>query len=355
MIDWDLAETLQRVEELTTKHGLDRVLIDDGLALNWMLGIRSAVREGGTDPVFGLELSTSSSDGPAVRILAPVNEIDQVRELILGSVASGAALEFEAVPWQHWPIENETDAAFGRDLDVLRRTLLPQHVTRLETLTADVTEIVEEALLVADSGVSERDLAGDLARALRRSGIQPVVLLVGSGDRFARMKHPFPSSEPLTGNVMVSVGAQRHGLVTSVTRIAALDPLRDEPRELYQRLLHVEGAFLDASVAGAALNDVFTHGTSAYSASGLEPDAWKAHHQGGLAGLVAREVIAGKARNVALRPGMVVAWNPSHAGFKVEDVAIVGSGESTVLGRPGPAWPAHVHHGRVRPGILEKG
>lgn len=182
-----------------------------------------------------------------------------------------------------------------------------------------------------------------------------MVLLVGSGDRFARMKHPFPSSELLTGNVMVSVGAQRHGLVTSVTRIAALDPLRDEPRELYQRLLHVEGAFLEASVAGADLADVFTRGTNAYSASGLAPDAWKAHHQGGLAGLAAREVIAGKAQSLPLAPGMVVAWNPSHAGFKVEDVAVVGRGLPAVLGRPGPSWPAHVHHGRVRPGILEKG
>lgn len=354
MIDWDLAEPLRRVTELTVTHGLDRVLIDDGLALNWMLGIRSAVREGGTDPVFSLELATSS-DGPAVRILAPVNEIDQVRELVLDSIVQGDSLEFEAVPWQQWPIENRTVDAFGRDLDVLRRTLLPQHVARLETLTADVTEIVEQALLAADPGQSERELAGDLARALRRHGIQPAVLLVGSGDRFARVKHPFPSLEPLTGNVLVSVGAQRHGLVTSVTRIAALKPLRDEQRELYQRLLQVEGAFLSASVAGEDLADVFTHGTSAYSAFGLEPDAWKAHHQGGLAGLVAREVIAGKAQSVPLAPGMVVAWNPSHAGFKVEDIAIIGHGEPTVLGRPGGSWPAHVHNGRPRPGILEKG
>lgn len=354
MIDWDLAEPVRRVAELASQHGLDRVPIDDGLTLNWMLGIRTAVREGSTDPVFRLELSMAGG-APAVRVVAPVNEIDQVRELVHRSVVQGETLEFEAVPWQQWPRENATDAAFSRDLLALRRTLLPQHLTRLEALTAEVAQIVEGALLTADGGMTENDLAGELARELRRRGIQPVVLLVGSGDRFARAKHPFPSTTPLRGKVLASVGAQRGGLVTSVTRIAALDALGDQERELFQRLLQVEGAFLEASVAGAELADVFAHGTAAYAAFGVEPDAWKGHHQGGLAGLVAREVIAGKAQSVALAPGMVVAWNPSHAGFKIEDVAVVGSGAPTVLGRPGPSWPAHMHNGRARPGILEKG
>ncbi|UNK70690.1 M24 family metallopeptidase [Microbacterium sp. H1-D42] len=354
MTDWDLTAPLQRIAELAATHGLDRAVIDDGLVLNWMLGIRSAVREGSTDPAFVIDLS-ALSDEPVVRVIAPVNEIEQVRDLMLGGVVQGAALEFEAVPWQQWPMAKETDAAFTADLKVLRRTMLPQHLTRLEALTDDVTRVVEDALLLADGGASERDLAGDLARALRRNGIQPAVLLVGSGDRFARVKHPFPSAEPLAGNVLVSVGAQRDGVVTSVTRITALGPLGNEQRDLFQRLLQVEGAFLDASVAGADLNGVFARGTRAYAESGLESDAWKAHHQGGLAGLVAREVIAGKGENLHLAPGMVVAWNPSHAGFKAEDVAVVGPGTPTVLGRPGGGWPAHVHNGRVRPGILEKG
>ena len=354
MIDWDLTEPLHHVAELAKTHGLDRVTIDDGLVLNWMLGIRTAVREGSTDPAFNVELSTSS-DEPTVRVVAPVNEIDQVRSLILRSVAQGASLEYESVPWQSWPKENETDAAFADALSALRRTLLPQHVSRLESLTDDVTRVVEEALLIADGTVSERQLAGRLARALRSIDIQPLVLLVGSGDRFAHIKHPFPSGESLRGNVLVSVGGQRDGVVTSVTRIAAFAPLREQQRDVFQRLLHVEGALLDASVAGADLNDVFARGTRAYSEAGLDRDAWKAHHQGGLAGLVPREVIAGKRQDVRLASGMAVAWNPSHAGFKVEDVAVVGPTASAVLGHPGESWPAHLHHGRVRPGILEKG
>lgn len=354
MTDWDLTAPLQRIAELAATHGLDRAVIDDGLVLNWMLGIRSAVREGSTDPAFVIDLS-ALTDEPIVRVIAPVNEIDQVRDLMLGHVVQGGALEFEAVPWQQWPMANETDVSFTADLKVLRRTMLPQHLTRLQTLTDDVTKVVEDALVLADGGASERELAGDLARALRRIGVQPAVLLVGSGARFARVKHPYPSAEPLAGNIMVSVGAQRDGVVTSVTRITALDPLRDEQRDRFQRLLQVEGAFLDASVAGANLTSVFALGTRAYAEFGFERDTWKAHHQGGLAGLVAREVIAGKGENIHLAPGMVVAWNPSHAGFKVEDVAIIGPGAPTVLGRPGGGWPAHVHNGRVRPGILEKG
>ena len=354
MTDWDLTQPLQQVAQLAAKHGLSQVTITDSLTLSWLLGIRDGVREGVSDPAFAVRV-TAQGEQPVVRVVAPVNEVDQVRDLLSREVIQAASIEFEAVPWQQWPVSAEMDAAFGSDLVTLRRTMLPQHLARLESLTGDVTAIVEQALLAVDRGVPERELAGVLARALHRRGIQPQVLLIGSGDRFAHIKHPFPSDARLDGEVMVSVGARRHGVVTSVTRIAAFNALRADQRDLFECLLRVEGAFLDASADGVALAEVFDRGTRAYTTHGLGENAWHAHHQGGLAGLAAREVIAGKGESLQLASGMVVAWNPSHAGFKAEDIAIVGPGGATPLGGPGSGWPAHLHHGRVRPGILEKG
>jgi antitoxin VapB len=49
---------------------------------------------------------------------------------------------------------------------------------------------------------------------------------------------------------------------------------------------------------------------------------------------------------------MALAWNPSAAGFKAEDTALVWDSGVEVLGSDAD-WPTHEVSGRRRPAILE--
>jgi Xaa-Pro aminopeptidase len=82
------------------------------------------------------------------------------------------------------------------------------------------------------------------------------------------------------------------------------------------------------------------------------PDAIREHHQGGITGYAARELIATPLTATVLEAGMAFAFNPGFAGMKIEDTFVLGPNglENLTLD---PAWPALDVQGRMRPLWLE--
>src|SRR5690606_3652278 len=189
--------------------------------------------------------------------------------------------------------------------------------------------------------MTERALAAQTVEALVRDGLEPLVVLVGSGAELARFKHPLPRDVPIGGRFMVSVGARGVGVVTSVTRYATFDALTAQETDEYRRLQEVEAVLLRSSTPGVRLGAALDAGKAAYRDHGFPADTWREHHQGGIAGFAPREVVAGAGADPVLEEDMVVAWNPSASGWKVEDVALVSASGATPLGRPGDGWPAY--------------
>jgi hypothetical protein len=82
------------------------------------------------------------------------------------------------------------------------------------------------------------------------------------------------------------------------------------------------------------------------------PDAIREHHQGGITGYAAREIVATPLTAAQLDTGMAFAFNPSFKGIKIEDTFLLqpeGLENLTV----DPAWPATDVQGRMRPLWLE--
>ena len=81
-------------------------------------------------------------------------------------------------------------------------------------------------------------------------------------------------------------------------------------------------------------------------------NAIREHHQGGITGYKAREIVAGPSTATLLEEGMAFAFNPSFAGVKIEDTFLLGpDGLENLTFDPG--WPAADVHGRKRPLWLE--
>ena len=141
------------------------------------------------------------------------------------------------------------------------------------------------------------------------------MLLVAGAERLPRHRHPLPTDAPLGDRAMLVVGARRHGLVCSVTRMRAFAPLDAAARARYRALLDVEAAGLAAT------------------------------------GYATRDVLATPATREPVRSGQAFAWNPSGGGFKVEDTVLATEDGVEILS-PDPEWPAVDVAGRDRPDVL---
>jgi Xaa-Pro aminopeptidase len=144
---------------------------------------------------------------------------------------------------------------------------------------------------------------------------------------------------------MLVACARRHGLIANLTRFVSFGALT--PPE-YDRLLAVEAAFLDATVPGARVGDVFAAGVAAYG-----DDEWTLHHQGGPTGYESRDYLATHDSDALVVENQAFAWNPSVPSLKVEDTVLATSSGLEVL-TVDARWPTTTVNGRERPNLLPR-
>ena len=319
----------ERVIELMEGHGLGAVVMRRAENFAWYTGggnsrVEYAAPEGVADVVV-----TPDAD----LVLASTIEAPRMR----GEEASG----FEVVeyPWHEGPAgalrELVADSPFGADvtlpgavdlgeqLSAVRRVLDPPAIARLRTIGADLTAALGEVAAELAPGMTEHEAAGELARACRKRGLVPTVLLAATHERIARHRHPLPTAARLERRAMIVASAQRGGLYANLTRIAWLE---QPDREIARRQAACDEILVrmreEATRPGRTLAAAFHDVCRFYAEAGF-PDEWRLHHQGGITGYASREVIATPATDVEIEPGMAFAWNPSISGAKAEETFVL--------------------------------
>lgn len=257
-------------------------------------------------------------------------------------------LEVVAYPW-YAPFSPAGPTDLEHDLTPLRLVLSPLEQERARALGRDVAAAVGEAMRSAGEGWSEWGLAGALAEELWARGVQPVVLLVAGEERIFKYRHPLPKDRPLGRLFMGVVCGRRHGLILSATRLRSFG--HPEARALGAQVLQVEAAALGASRTGVTLGQVAQAIREAYVQIG-RGEEFENHHQGGIAGYRPREALAQPGSEVRLEPGMLLAYNPSLPGAKVEDTFLLTPTGLENL-TPDPEWPMAEFAGRLRPLVME--
>ena len=122
---------------------------------------------------------------------------------------------------------------------------------------------------------------------------------------------------------MLVVCAELGGLYVSLTRIVHFEePDGDFERrqgaceEILRRMRE------EATRPGRTLAEAFEDCRGYYAEVGF-PDEWRLHHQGGMTGYAAREIIAGTDTFQEIRAGQAFAWNPSITGAKAEETFVL--------------------------------
>jgi Xaa-Pro aminopeptidase len=270
--------------------------------------------------------------------IAPWAELELREHYVAAAAAGGAVLSDRPQG-----LEEPLPAALRQR----RLVLQPAEQERYRALGLAAAQVMSEALRGARPDWSERQLAGAGAQALLARGIEPALVLAAGERRLPLYRHPTPSAEPLGQRAMLAFCARRHGLYANLTRFVSFGPASPDQHAL----MTVEATGLAAVTPGNSLSAVYHALAQAYRHAGHE-EAIGEHHQGGITGYQAREIVATPSTATALEPGMALAFNPSFAGAKIEDTFLLGAAglENLTLD---PGWPATNVQGRARPLWLE--
>jgi len=143
-------------------------------------------------------------------------------------------------------------------------------------------------------------------------------------------------------------------LVVSVTRLIHFGPLPDIIRTKAEACTRIDAALNLGTRPGRTIRDMFEIARVGYQKEGY-PEAIDEHHQGGLAGYQAREIIATPGDSTPIVANQCFAWNPSIRGVKSEDTILVTASGVEVLTKVA-GWPTTtitVPEGQIeRPQIL---
>lgn len=311
-------------------------------AVSWYLdGVRTHISLAGP-PVVAVRVEDAGDT-----LFVAANEADR---LIAEELLPVDADRVVRVDWQTPPAEAALaagpgipESAVAAELRAARASLLPGERDRYRALGRDSAEVLTDVLSTVALGHTEQSVAASVAAGLVARGIDPLVILVAGASRLA-FRHPLPTGAPLGERAMVVACGRRHGLIANITRWVGADAA-DE------RILAVERAFLDASVPGRPLDEVFAEGSAAYAANGYAADEWQRHHQGGPTGYAGRDPRATSATTDALAEWQAFAWNPTAPGVKVEDT-LLRTPEGWEVLTVDERWPTIVVDGLDRPVAL---
>jgi len=327
----------EKLLELMDRLGLGAVLLKRPTNFAWYTG--------------GADNRVDSSDplGVAAVLVTPKAEYVVADNIESGRMREEETPNFEVVehPWHEEaaPLYRELSggAPLGADFlsggawDVseeimpLRYVLDEEAIELYRRTGTETSAAVEEVAASLSPGMTEYDAAADLAAACRRRGLANPVVLVAADERIASYRHPIPRGAPIRRRAMLVVCAEKGGLYVSLTRIVDFE----EPDEEFGRRQGACEEILgrmreEATRPGRPLADAFADCKRFYAEAGF-PDEWRLHHQGGMAGYAAREIVASDETAQEIQPGQAFAWNPSITGAKAEETFILtGNGPEVI-------------------------
>jgi Xaa-Pro aminopeptidase len=219
----------------------------------------------------------------------------------------------------------------------LRTQLTLEEQGRFRILSNLCAEAMNETMRAIRPGMSEYQIAGLLAGASEKRGVQAIVNLVATDDRVFSFRHPLPVDKKMERYAMVVLCGRSWGLVCSVTRLVHFGKLPDEIRRKADAVAYVDATFIHHTLPGKYLGDIFQTAVQAYADQGYGGE-WKLHHQGGPAGYEPREYLGLPGSQDKVFIGQTYAWNPSITGAKSEDTILVTENGNEVL-TVIPGWP----------------
>jgi Xaa-Pro dipeptidase len=219
----------------------------------------------------------------------------------------------------------------------LRYSLTADEVARYREWGADLGRAIGDLVKELKPGQTESEIARLANNAVLSCNGRPVVTLVAADERIGQYRHPVPGCKRWEKLLMVVVGARRHGLSVSLSRIICNGEI---PSEIHERTVanaEVNAFILSETRLGAVASDIFSSIVIAYREAGFEGEE-RLHHQGGACGYRSRDWVAHPNSDEIVQKWQAFAWNPSITGTKVEETCIATPDGVEIISAS-PRWP----------------
>lgn len=225
------------------------------------------------------------------------------------------------------------------EISPLRLKLSNIEIDNYRSLGKACDAALSEVALSLTPNLLEIEVQGILYRELMKRNVEPILALVFGEESAQLYRHNLPRSVVLGKKCVLSICARRKGLVISATRSVLFSNDEKFIRQ-HQKNAYIDAKMMHLSTIGVRLSDLYQPIRALYREIGLEAEMSQ-HHQGGITGYNARELICTPKNEVVLEEGFAIAWNPTIKGTKSEDTLIIHNGKNELLSFPEESqWPA---------------
>ena len=227
-------------------------------------------------------------------------------------------------------------------VDSLRVIKTPEEIEILRRNGKISAEAVKQAMLVTKPGVYEYELEAAAMHVILKNGARGVAYppIVGSGPNTCIWHYNKNSRKTEDADlILMDFGADLDYLCMDITRTwPASGKFTLEQKEIYQTVLEVQKACIEAYRPGVTAKDVQKHVAEVMKEKGLDPRGLKGgmHHYVGMA---VHDVGPG---GVSLKEGMVFTIEPGlyypekNIGIRIEDTVLITKDGCEVLSKDVP-------------------
>lgn len=225
------------------------------------------------------------------------------------------------------PVNASLEPAGGW-IERMRALKSPEEIARIRCAVELNSAAFEQAVARIRPGMKESDLAAELEYRMRRLGAEKPAFetIVAAGARSA-LPHAQPGAAPLSGLVVVDMGAQLGGYASDMTRMLHLGRPGTRVRRAYKAVLEAQLAAIDAIRAGVPAGRVDAAARRVLAGYGLERAF--VHATGHGLGLEIHEPPRiGRREKTLLEAGMAITVEPGvyiegFGGIRIEDTVVV--------------------------------
>ena len=348
----EIDEKVDRLARLAARRGLGGILLNTQPNFSWLTGGRSnqidGSRESGGGSLFvsvrgerfvvanNIEMPRLLEEALAGLSFAPCEYAWTEEQAVPGTAIARARQSVGG------DIGCDNGLVGGVSLDAeiaaARAPLTPAEVDRYRRFGRELGAAIGSVCRALVPDLTEIDVAQRVGAAVASIGARAIVTLVAADDRIGRYRHPVPTMTRWGQQVLIGVCAQRHGLVSALSRIVVSGRVPDALEARTAATARVFASLLASTTAGATGADLFQAAARSYAEAGFPREETR-HHQGGATGYRSRDWIAHPASRETVQQRQAFAWNPSITGTKIEETTLVTEQGLEVI-TASPDWPS---------------
>lgn len=185
-------------------------------------------------------------------------------------------------------------------------------------------------------GFTEKEIERLIVAEFALQGFVSTVVLIGSGVRLVKYRHPIPSNKQVESTILFVLCPRKYGLHVPITRTLSFrDKLDPETDRRFTAASIIAANCIAQTKPGVKFADILKMQKKLYKELGYE-DEWKNHFQGGITGYMPNDSTLCFDPEMVIKDRQTFNWFITITGVNTEDTYLTGVDE--ILTRSGK-WP----------------